>query len=130
DDHQQSAVEQIPPYRVDDLVHQVGAVVYGFDADPRGELFLDLRKLVRQAVRDGVTVLAHEHEAESEHHLALAVGSDNAAANFVADRDFRHVADMDRHAGLGGDNDPLDLFDGVSSPDAVYKQHVSRTVDA
>ena len=58
-----------------------------------------------------MAVLAHEHEAEAEHDFALAVGRDRAAADLVADRDLGHVADADRHAVLGGDDDALDLLD-------------------
>ena len=39
-----------------------------------------------------MAVLAHEHEAQAEHDLALAVGGDGAAADFVADLHVGHVA--------------------------------------
>ena len=39
DDHQQSAVEQITPHGVDNLIDQVGAVVDGFDTYAGGSCF-------------------------------------------------------------------------------------------
>ena len=43
-----------------------------------------------------MAVLAHEHEAEAEDDLALAVGGDGPAADLVADLHVGHVADADR----------------------------------
>ena len=58
-----------------------------------------------------MAVLAHQHEAQAEDDFALAVGRDRAAADLVADLDVGHVADLDRHAVLGGDDDALDFVE-------------------
>ena len=52
-----------------------------------------------------MAVLAHQHEAQAEDHLAFAVGGDGAATDFVADLRRRPRRRPDRHAVVGGDDD-------------------------
>ena len=81
-----------------------------------------------QPVRDGVAVFAHQHEAEAQHDFALAVGGDGTAAQLVADGDVGHVADANRHALVGGDDDVFDLLDGRRAADALHEQHLAGLV--
>ena len=81
------------------LVDEVGPVVDGLDARrPAGSVFLTSSSSSFRPIGHVVAVLAHQHEAEAEHDLALAVGGDRAAADLVADRHVGDVADADRHA--------------------------------
>ena len=92
-DDQQAAFEQVLAHRVDDVVDQFGAVVDRLDlhvrrqASPRSTSSLSFMAQVTV-----VAVLAHQHEAQAQHHFALAVGRDGPAADFVADRHVGHVA--------------------------------------
>src|SRR5467141_1618019 len=76
-----------------------------------------------------MAVLAHEHEAQPEHGLALAVGGDGAAADLVADLDIGHVPDPDRDAVLGRHDNRLDLLDVHRAPDAVNEEHLAVLAD-
>src|SRR5262249_15836386 len=69
-------LEQVVSHSVDHMVHQLSAVVDGLDPDVAGEGGLDLVQLVLHRPGDLVAVLAHEHEAQAEDHLPLAVGRD------------------------------------------------------
>ena len=71
-------------HRVDDVVDQLRAVVDGCDLDVRRQRGLDLVEPVLHRPGDVVRVLAHEHEAQAQHDLALAVGGDGAAADLVS----------------------------------------------
>ena len=58
-----------------------------------------------------MAVFSHEHEAQAEHYLALAVGRHCPAANLMADLHVGDVADLDGDAVLRRDDDVLDLVD-------------------
>ena len=64
-------------------------------------------------------VLAHEHEPEPEHRLAVPVGGHGPTANLVPDNHLGHVPDVDRHAVLGLDHDVADLVEVLDPADAV-----------
>ena len=76
-----------------------------------------------------MAVLAHEHEAQPQDDLALAVGRDRPPADLVADLDVGHVADPDRHAVLGRHHDGLDLLDVDGAADAVDQEHAAAPAD-
>ena len=111
DDHQ-PAFKQVLPHGVDHMVHQLRAVVDALDRHARRERGAYLFEFVLQRPSDIMAVLAHEHEAQAEHRLAAAVGRNGPQTDFVAGLHVGHVADVDRHAVLGGDDDVLDLRPG------------------
>ena len=74
-------------------------------------------------------VLAHPHEGEAEDDLALAVGGRAAAADGVADGDLGDVADADRHAVVGLDDDVGDLLDGRGPADPLDQARLARPDD-
>ena len=91
---------------------------------PVGQGLPDLLQPGLEPRRDVVAVLAHQHEAEAEHDLALAVGGHRAAADLAAlDRRARRRArgwarrrravidDVLDVRGAGDDADPLDQVD-------------------
>jgi hypothetical protein len=78
--------------------------------------------------RDLVAVLAHQHEAEAEHDLALAVGGHRAAADLVALDDLGDVAHADRRRRPARDTmSPMSA--PRSEPDALDEARLAGRIE-
>ena len=111
DDHQHRAFEQVLRDRRDGLVHQRRAVVDGLRDHALRQRAVDLRKLRRDALRNGAAVLAQQHEHGAQHDF-LAVLGGGAGAQFLAQQHLGHVPDADRHIAFGADDDVADFVEG------------------
>ena len=105
------AFEQVVAHRGDDLIDQLACGRKRSRPRRRpAASCLTVSNFSRIRRGDGVAVFAHQHEAQPEHDFALTTSPvvrvaqrrrHRAAADFVADGDFGHVADANRHAVLG-----------------------------
>ena len=121
-DDQQAALEEVAAHRVDDVIHQFGAVVDHLDLDARWQEGPQLVELGLEPAGDRMRVLAHEQEAEAEHRLAAAVGGHRATADLVADADLGDIAQMDRDARAGPDHHGTDLLRAGHPPLPLHHQ--------
>ena len=83
-------------------------------------------EFVAQSVGDGIAVFPHQHEAESQHDFALAVGRHDATTHFVRDYNVGNVADANRDPIDGGDDNPPDLFHVDRAANTVNQDGVAR----
>jgi hypothetical protein len=77
-------------------VHQVFPVVFRTDDYARWQPLLNFRYLFRNALRDGVTILAHQHHGHAEHCLLSAVCR-SADAKGMTNLNFREIFHPQRH---------------------------------
>jgi hypothetical protein len=97
--------------RLDGGLDQFGAIIDGYDLRAVGEAALDLGKALLDTVddRQGVFAGALKHDAARDLSLAVQFGD---AAPLVGDGLHPgHVADPERNAGLGHQDDVLDTPD-------------------
>ena len=128
DDHE-AALEQVRAHRLDDVVHQLGTVIEHRRLDVSRKEGADLIELRLEAGRHRVRVLAHEHEAEPEHGLALPIGSHRAVADLMTDPHGPDVVHGDGDAILRSDHDAPDFRDGGDATDTLDQRDGSGPFD-
>ena len=77
-----------------------------------------------------MAVLAHEHEPQPQHHLALPVRRAGPPPDLVTDLDVCHVADANRHATMRGDHDVPDLVRVGGQADAIDQMQLASLGNA
>ncbi len=129
DDDQQRPFEQVLPHRVGGAVDDLRLVVERFDRQARGQRRADLGHARLHAVRDVLAVLALQHDDHAGHALAPAVARDGALAGHRANRHVRDIADVDRRALDGGDDDVPKVVHRLREPDAAHGVALGTVLD-
>src|SRR5207247_2725563 len=109
-DHEQPTLEHVLASRVDDEIHELGAVLHRRQFHVLRKRLFDLLQFLFEVAGDDMAILTHEHEAEAEHRFPSGVGSDGAPPDLVADLHLGDIANSNRRALLGGHDDILNLF--------------------
>ena len=94
DNHQEGAFGQVFLHGLDGGVDQLGAVQYRLGLDVRRQALADVGHFGLNGGGDRAAVLAQEHERRAHHHFC-PVFAGTAGAQFAAQADRRHVADVD-----------------------------------
>ena len=107
--YQHDLLQQGRLQRGNGSLDECAAIVERFDADAGRQARRDLCDLLLHVVDDGhgVPAVAHDHDAA---HDFLSVNIQRSAPEITAELDGGHVAQINRRAGVGFENDVLHIL--------------------
>jgi hypothetical protein len=118
------------PKNSNGAVDQIAAVIKHVDRHAPGQGRLQFGEACPNVADELARIGAAEAEHQPFDGLAAAVGGDGAVAGQRADLDARHVADADRDAVAGVDNDGPDVVDSADAALDPHQRAILALVDA